>query len=83
MSDSATIQSEINPFPTRLLQVVKEKRPLMSPRSEPILAIFLLDPGLVNTGSCTSSITFLNGEKGILRYRGYPIERNSRVFKLY
>ena len=33
-----------------------------------------LDEGYVNTGSTTSSITFLDGERGILRYRGYPIE---------
>jgi citrate synthase len=33
-----------------------------------------LDQGYVNTGSTTSAITFLNGEKGVLRYRGYPIE---------
>jgi len=33
-----------------------------------------LDPGLVNTGICESTITFLDGEKGVLRYRGYPIE---------
>ena len=33
-----------------------------------------LDPGFVNTGSCESSITFLDGEKGILQFRGYPIE---------
>ncbi len=32
------------------------------------------DPGFVNTGSCTSEITFMNGEEGILRYRGIPIE---------
>ena len=32
------------------------------------------DPGYGNTGSCRSSITFVDGEKGILRYRGYPIE---------
>ncbi len=32
------------------------------------------DPGLANTGSCQSSITFINGEAGILRYRGYAIE---------
>ncbi len=32
------------------------------------------DNGYGNTGSCRSSITFINGEKGILRYRGYPIE---------
>ena len=34
-----------------------------------------LDPGYVNTGSCQSSITFIDGETGILRYRGYPIEQ--------
>jgi citrate synthase len=33
-----------------------------------------LDEGYVNTGSTTSAITFLDGEQGILRYRGYPIE---------
>ena len=34
-----------------------------------------LDPGYVNTGSTTSGITYLNGEAGILRYRGIPIEQ--------
>jgi citrate synthase len=33
-----------------------------------------IDPGFKNTGSCKSGITFLDGEKGILRYRGYSIE---------
>src|SRR5262245_55217175 len=33
-----------------------------------------LDSGYMNTGSTTSAITYLDGEKGILRYRGYPIE---------
>ncbi len=33
-----------------------------------------LDPGYKNTGACESGITFLDGEKGILRYRGYSIE---------
>ncbi len=33
-----------------------------------------LDPAYGNTGSCQSAITFIDGEKGILRYRGYPIE---------
>jgi len=36
------------------------------------------DPGYVNTGSCASTITFIDGEKGILRYRGYPIEELAR-----
>jgi citrate synthase len=33
-----------------------------------------LDPGYGNTGSCTSSVTYIDGEAGVLRYRGYPIE---------
>ncbi len=37
--------------------------------------VITLDRGFKNTGSCESAITFLDGEKGILRYRGYPIEQ--------
>jgi len=33
------------------------------------------DPGYGNTGACTSAVTFLDGEEGVLRYRGYPIEQ--------
>ncbi|OAD90089.1 citrate (Si)-synthase [Aequorivita soesokkakensis] len=36
--------------------------------------VVTLDPGYKNTGACESAITFLDGEKGILRYRGYAIE---------
>ena len=36
--------------------------------------VITIDPGFKNTGSCKSEITFLNGEEGILRYRGYSIE---------
>lgn len=36
--------------------------------------VITIDPGYKNTGSCESAITFLDGEKGILRYRGYAIE---------
>ncbi len=39
----------------------------------PGLAVY--DPGFVNTASCRSSVTFIDGEKGILEYRGYPIEQ--------
>jgi citrate synthase len=34
-----------------------------------------LDPGFVNTASCASEITFIDGDAGILRYRGYPIDQ--------
>src|SRR5438034_4354134 len=33
------------------------------------------DPAFMNTASCKSAITFIDGDKGILRYRGYPIEQ--------
>ncbi|MCF6297561.1 MAG: citrate synthase [Flavobacteriaceae bacterium] len=36
--------------------------------------LITIDPGYKNTGSCISEVTFLDGEKGILRYRGYSIE---------
>uniref|UniRef100_UPI00404B5549 citrate synthase n=2 Tax=Gelidibacter sp. TaxID=2018083 RepID=UPI00404B5549 len=37
-------------------------------------SVITIDPGYKNTGACESAITFLDGEKGILRYRGYSIE---------
>ena len=37
--------------------------------------LITLDPGFTNTGSTTSSITYIDGDVGILRYRGYPIEQ--------
>ncbi|MBA3035412.1 MAG: citrate synthase [Desulfobacterium sp.] len=37
--------------------------------------LITLDTGFANTGSCISSITFMNGENGILRYRGIPVEQ--------
>ena len=39
------------------------------------LGYFTYDPGFAATASCTSKITFIDGNKGILRYRGYPIEQ--------
>src|SRR5713226_7033011 len=37
-------------------------------------SLITLDDGYANTGSCQSKVTFIDGEKGILRYRGIPIE---------
>jgi citrate synthase len=42
-------------------------------KDDPGLATY--DPGFVNTASCRSAITYIDGEKGILEYRGYPIEQ--------
>ena len=41
--------------------------------NDPGIAVY--DPGFVNTASCRSSITYIDGDKGILEYRGYPIEQ--------
>ena len=39
------------------------------------LGLFTFDPGFVSTASCESRITYIDGKKGLLRYRGYPIEQ--------
>ena len=43
--------------------------------SEQDFGLMSYDPGLMNTACCKSRITFIDGERGILRYRGYPIEQ--------
>lgn len=43
--------------------------------SEEDFGLVSYDPGFVNTAACKSGITFIDGDKGILRYRGYPIEQ--------
>jgi len=48
-------------------------RELKVSEEDPGLASY--DPGFMNTASCKSAITYIDGDKGILRYRGYPIEQ--------
>ena len=36
--------------------------------------IFTYDPGFTSTAACESNITFIDGDKGVLQYRGYPID---------
>jgi len=38
------------------------------------LGVFTLDPGFMSTGNCVSNITYINGEKGQLLFRGYKID---------
>lgn len=42
--------------------------------------LFAYDPGLVSTAVCESSITYVDGDKGILLYRGYPINQLAKKF---
>ena len=63
----------------------KVQLPLLSPTSGPKtidigalykeLGYFTYDPGFMSTASCSSGITFLDGNKGVLQYRGYPIDQ--------
>jgi citrate synthase len=46
--------------------------------SEDDFGLLSYDPAFLNTASCRSAVTFIDGEKGILRYRGYPIEELAR-----
>jgi len=46
--------------------------------SEDDFGLLSYDPAYMNTASCRSAITFIDGDKGILRYRGYPIEELAR-----
>jgi citrate synthase len=46
--------------------------------SEDDFGLLSYDPAFLNTASCRSAITFIDGDKGILRYRGYPIEELAR-----
>lgn len=39
------------------------------------MGVFTYDPGYTATGSCKSEVTFIDGDEGILLYRGYPIEQ--------
>jgi citrate synthase len=50
------------------------ERALDTSKLREMTGLITLDPALMSTGSCRSAITFINGEKGILRYRGIPIE---------
>jgi len=40
--------------------------------------VFTYDPGFVSTGSCDSDITYIDGQEGVLMYRGYPVEQLAR-----
>ena len=74
MSKKVTLQYNNQLYNFDLLKGTENENAIdvSSLRSEANL--ITLDPGFKNTGSCKSAITFLDGERGVLRYRGYSIE---------
>lgn len=75
MSDKATLEynGEKYEFPV-VTGSEDEKAIIIKTLRSATGGLTTIDPGYKNTGSCESAITFLDGEKGILRYRGYSIE---------
>jgi citrate synthase len=75
MSDKATLEYNGQKYEFPVIKGTEEEMAIdiKSLRSA-TGGIITIDPGYKNTGSCESAITFLDGEKGILRYRGYAIE---------
>lgn len=75
MSDKATLEYNGQKFEFPVIKGTEDEHAIdiKSLRST-TGGLITIDPGYKNTGSCESAITFLDGEKGILRYRGYSIE---------
>ena len=81
MSDSTKIQFSNLNFESNIVNGSENEKAFDITKLRPKTGHITLDPGYGNTGSCISSITFIDGEEGILRYRGYPIEQLSEKCK--
>ena len=75
MSDKATLEYNGNKYEFPVIEGTENEHAInIKTLRSGTGGIITIDPGYKNTGSCESAITFLDGEKGILRYRGYSIE---------
>ena len=75
MSKTATLTFDGKTYELPVLEGSEGEKAIDISKLRGQSSLVTLDVGYGNTGSCTSGITFLNGEEGILRYRGYPIEQ--------
>ncbi|MFT5964307.1 MAG: citrate synthase [Flavobacterium sp.] len=74
MSKTATIEIDGKKYEFPIIEGSENEEAIDIKKLRELTGIITLDPGYKNSGSCTSKITFLDGELGILRYRGYSIE---------
>jgi citrate synthase len=75
MSKSAQLNLDGKTYELPIIEGTEQERAIdISKLRRLTNGITTIDPGFKNTGSTKSAITFLDGEKGILRYRGYSIE---------
>ncbi|QYY34664.1 citrate synthase [Ruficoccus sp. ZRK36] len=75
MEDSATIRIANENYTFPLMEGSEGEKAIDTRTLRSKSGYITYDEGYGNTGSCESAITFIDGEKGILRYRGYPIEQ--------
>ena len=74
MSDKAILEYEGSRYEFPVIKGTEDELAIDIKTLRATTGMVTIDPGYKNTGSCESAITFLDGEKGILRYRGYSIE---------
>lgn len=74
MSISAEIKIDNSTYELPVIEGTEQERAIDIGKFRGESGVITIDPGFKNTGSTKSAITFLDGEKGILRYRGYSIE---------
>ena len=74
MSDRATLSYAGQDYELPVIVGTEDERAVSIEKLRADSGLITLDDGYANTGSCISNITFIDGERGILRYRGYPIE---------
>ena len=75
MEKTAKLVIDGNTFELPIIEGTEGERAIDISKLREETRLITLDPGYPNTGSCTSKITFMDGEKGILRYRGIPVEK--------
>ncbi|HYE36489.1 citrate synthase [Methylocaldum sp.] len=73
MAETAKLELDGNLFDIPVVTGTENEKGLDITRLQASTGYITLDPGYANTGSCTSAITYIDGEKGILRYRGIDI----------
>lgn len=74
MADVAKLNVDEHELELPILEGTENERAVDIGQLRKTTGLITIDEGYVNTGSTRSEITFLNGEQGVLRYRGYPIE---------
>jgi len=75
MAEYATLLYAGKEFQLPLVEGSQGEKAIDVSRLRQDTGLITLDPGFANTGSCRSAITFVDGERGILRYRGIPVEQ--------